>query len=200
MRKRKKSDMARHLFLEGPSGCGKSLTILRCLEDILPYAGGFGTCRTKDENGDFCGFCHVPAPEMESLFCSYEPEYRGNFIKYTDGKMEFKRETFSGFTAKLLGDDAKNQFYLIDEIGGTELLIPDFEEALCHRIESDVPCIGVWKAPQNSMSMKQALRPGGDYDAVYSEFGELICQFTVTVETAAECEAAVRRWRAENGL
>ena len=43
--------------------------------------------------------------------------------------------------------------HLLDEIGGTELLVPEFLNALYALLESDVCCVGVIKSPQNLTSM-----------------------------------------------
>lgn len=46
---------------------------------------------------------------------------------------------------------------ILDEIGGLELLSPEFSGALYRLLESDVPIIGVLKSPESAETMVKAL-------------------------------------------
>ncbi len=199
-------DMTKHLFFEGPSGCGKSSAILRELNDLLPYAGGFCTSRMIDEKGNACGFRHVAPIEFSSLTELYEPGLTGMFIESFEEEFSFHREVVRTTSLDMLRDSVGKRLYLIDEIGGTELQIPEFTEALIYRLNSEIPCVGVWKAENNSLNMKRRLKTGNEYLMAYSYFRDFltghkgVTLISLNEEHREAISHALRCWRTTNEL
>ena len=192
--------------MEGPSGVGKTTALLGELRELLPVTGGFGTCRLFDEKGIQRGFCHVAANELEGPYGEYRQGLPGMFIENGDGVFRFNKDFFRTTTLDMIKDDPRKKLYLLDEIGGTELLVPEFVDAIKHRLDSDVPCIGVWKASGNSMHMKRELCPGHEYDEAYSKlYGYINAHPNVTLlevpeRSGTRMREAVREWIAYNAL
>ena len=132
----------RRLFLTGPSGCGKSTLLRKALRDKLTPAGGFITERAIEENGRYLYFylqrANLTGSREIFLDLRQKPPVRHN-------------EVFTQTAAHLLHQPAP--FFLLDEIGGMELLLPEFRTALDAFLASDVPCIGVLKGMQNSLAL-----------------------------------------------
>ena len=131
----------RRLFLTGSIGCGKSTAISRALGSRLYRCGGFLT-RRRTEGG-------------RKYFCLEKPDGSAaeTFLDASGGSPTVKPQVFSGFGLSLLGGDA----VILDEIGGLELLSPEFSGALYRLLESDVPIIGVLKSPESAETMVKAL-------------------------------------------
>lgn len=130
------------LFLTGPSGCGKSTLLRKALRSKLTPAGGFITERTTDETGRYLYFylqqANQTGPHEIFLDLRQKPPVRHN-------------EVFTQTAARLLAQPAP--FFLLDEIGGLELLLPEFRTALDTVLASDTPCIGVLKGLQSSQAL-----------------------------------------------
>lgn len=135
--------MNRRLFLTGPMGCGKSTAIEQALGSTLPRCGGF---RTRRETG----------PEGHALrFFLESPDgsLRETFLDTASGKPEVHMEVFSGPAAAML----KGSFLVLDEIGGVELLCPEFVTALEAAFRSGVPILGVMKGEGPAGALIKAL-------------------------------------------
>ena len=131
----------KRLFLTGPSGCGKSTLLRKALQNKLTPAGGFITERTTDENGRYLYFYLEPANGGDRhifLDLRQKPPVRHNAV-------------FTQTAVRLLAQPAP--FFLLDEIGGLELLLPEFRTALDAFFSSETPCIGVLKGMQNSQAL-----------------------------------------------
>ena len=132
----------KRLFLTGPSGCGKTTLLRKALQGRLSPAGGFITDRATDENGRYLYFYLQRANQTgtQEVFLDLrrKPPVRHN-------------QVFTQTAVQLLVQPAP--FFLLDEIGGMELLLPEFRTALDAFLASDVPCIGVLKGMQNSLAL-----------------------------------------------
>jgi len=136
------SHMPERLFLTGPSGCGKSTLLRKALWNCLSPAGGFVTERVSDENGR-CQYFYLRAangtgPQEIFLDLRQTPPIRHN-------------EVFTQTAVHLLCQSAP--FFLLDEVGGLELLLPAFDAALVSFLESNTPCIGVLKGLPNAQAL-----------------------------------------------
>ena len=142
--------MKRHLFLTGPMGCGKSTAIDRSVGAKLPNFGGFLTKRVLGPDG------HAQSFYLESPDCMK----RETFLDFSSGKPEVYLEVFQNLGASLLDGDV----LILDEIGGIELLCPEFTAALETVLASDVPILGVMKGEAPADALIRALGLTEEYE------------------------------------
>ena len=117
--------MKRRLFLTGPMGCGKSTAIREALGTRITHCSGFLTCRYRE-------------PHLHFALESPDGRIKETFLDFATGKPEVNLSVFS--EAYLQGN-----VLVLDEIGGIELLNPDFTAALEAVLKSDIPILGVVK-------------------------------------------------------
>lgn len=123
-------------------------------------AGGFRFVRQYDETGRGVSYqLQNPSGDIGEVFldCSSKP-YRVYL------------EVFSRLGVELLESSAGAPFLVLDEIGGLELLQPEFVEALEKLLRSGIPCIGVMK--EEGMASKLITRLGKELD-FYEAAGKL---------------------------
>lgn len=139
--------MKKRLFLTGPSGIGKTTIIREALGPRLAYAGGFITRRQSD------GLGYELLPAAASFAgAGYEA---WQILDYSGEKPAKDNEVFRSHGVRLLQEAEYYPFVLLDEIGGFELLIPQFRNALAELLNSDVPIIGVLKGAENAAGIKK---------------------------------------------
>lgn len=151
--------MKKRLFLTGPSGVGKTTIIRQALGDSLAYAGGFVTERVLDEQGKLLGYDLLPA----AAALSGQAYQRWRFLDYSGPKAEKDNEVFRNQGVRLLQEAEYYPFVLLDEIGGFEMLIPQFRNALAELLNSDLPIIGVLKGPENAAAIKSRFSLGDKF-------------------------------------
>lgn len=117
--------MKRHLFLTGPIGCGKSTAIAQALGENLTRCGGFLTRRHRE-------------PHLHFTLESTDGKHKETFLDFATGKPEVNLAVFS---ERYL----QGKILVLDEIGGIELLNPEFASALENILNSDIPILGVLK-------------------------------------------------------
>ena len=127
-------DIKRRLFLTGAIGCGKSTAIARALGSKVLRCGGFLTRRRQEGGGKYFSLERPDGTAGEV------------FLDVSGSSPIVKPEVFSGFGISLLCGNV----VILDEIGGLELLSPEFSGALYRLLESDVPIIGVLKSPESA--------------------------------------------------
>lgn len=142
--------MKKRLFLTGPSGIGKSTIIRQALGPALAYAGGFVTERVSDGEGRLLGYELLPAAAAMSG-TAYQS---WRFLDYSGSVPAKDNEVFRNQGVRLLQEAEYYPFVLLDEIGGFEMLIPQFRNALAELLNSDLPIIGVVKGAENAASIK----------------------------------------------
>lgn len=190
----------RHLLLEGDRGCGKSTLLLEELQRVLPEAGGFGTVRLLAEDGTIRGFCQCPASSMTTVNRGYEPGLPGMFMEITEGKRRKYLSVLNEYTLPLLTPQKPVSFFYLDEIGGIELTLPQWEERLRTLLCGRIPCIGVLKSEANSLHMRRFGKEPGSYGERYESFREFIkaseqiSLLTVTPDSKDEVRKEVRAW------
>lgn len=133
----------KRLFLTGPIGCGKSTAIETALGNRLSICGGFRTRRGQIRDGHPVNFV-LESPDGSS---------RSVFLDFSQGAPEIHMEVFADFGVHMLRGDV----LILDEIGGVELLCPEFVAALETVLHSDVPILGVMKAEAPSTALIKAL-------------------------------------------
>lgn len=128
--------MKPRLFLTGPSGYGKSDMLRQELGGLVHRAGGFCTCRDRDENGTVQGF------EIHSAD-GYGP--RDLFLDLSGAQPRIDLEIFDRVGLDYLRRATERPFAVLDEIGGVELLNDRFMDELARYLRGSHPCIGVMK-------------------------------------------------------
>lgn len=146
--------MKRRLFLTGPMGFGKSTVIEKALGYRLSRCGGFLTRRTRDESGRVISFS----------LASPDGTQKETFLDFSSGKPELDRDVFSRLGTKLLN----GEFLVLDEIGGVELLCPEFTAALEKALKSGVPILGVMKGEGPAGKLVETLGLTEEYELAAS--------------------------------
>jgi len=155
----------KRIFLTGPIGCGKSTLIKNVLGDSLDVAGGFLTKRIP-EQGELEGF-DIVSPAV----CEDPRRSSGvRFLTFCKDGAKRNNDAFSGFAAGLIREAIEKPFAVIDEIGGYELLIPEFMEAFEEFLASPVPCLGVLKALPSSEKLSETIGLSTEYLKVAQRF------------------------------
>lgn len=155
--------MGKSLFLTGDSGEGKSTLLFQCLKPYRAVTCGFYSQRLIDENGDTAGFRLASAKEEWEPEVCFREGLSNIFLRRTkEGMLSFP-EVFQSEGRKLLAGHGDNKLILMDEIGGVELLIPEFMEAVHDCMNGPKPCIGVLKSRKNLAMMMS--RNGGSPSA-----------------------------------
>lgn len=148
--------MEKRFFLTGPQGCGKSRLIRAALGGKLAGAGGFVMSSETGEDAYAVGYRLCPAAAAAGvagldgrrfLDCRSWPPLRDN-------------EVFRDFGAQLLHEAPYYPFAVLDEIGGYEMLIPQFSLALDSLLQSDLPLVGAVKTAEEAEQWRQLFRLG----------------------------------------
>ena len=138
--------MKKHLFLTGPSGIGKTTLLREELGWMLQTAGGLATVRECDSSGRVLGYDLLPAAALGGVE-GYTPL---RFLDYSVDPPVRDNEVYRSEGVRLLNEAPYYSFALLDEIGGYELLIPEFRHALEELLNSETPIIGVLKGRENA--------------------------------------------------
>lgn len=153
------------LFLTGNSGEGKTTLLFQCLKPYRAVTGGFFSQRLVSESGDTVGFRLASANEEWEPEICYHDGLTNIFLKRTKEGMVSFPEVFQKEGRELLTSHGDHKLILLDEIGGVELLIPEFMEAVYACLNGQKPCIGVIKS-RNNFAMMMA-RNGGNSSAFH---------------------------------
>jgi len=162
--------MKRHLFLSGPAFCGKSRLIRGLLGTRLQAAGGFCTELSASEDGSFG--CRLMPAAMAGGAEGYEKEM---FLDLRFSPPAHDSEVFRQTGVRLLEEAVWYPFAVLDEIGGIDLIIPQFRLALDSLLASELPILGVLKTREESENLRRLLGPG-----------ERFCAFSDRLHTALE--------------
>ena len=189
--------MQRRLFLCGPSGCGKTTMIRNALGEKLSEAGGFVTQRAEDANGRLLGFDLLPAAASAGIE-GFSPL---RFLDYTSFPPTRDNEVFRAEGVRLLQEAEYYSFAVLDEIGGFELVIPQFRAQLAAFLSSPVPCLGVIKSPAGVVELQERFGLGEKFSLLARRLREALENDpdTLVLETSgrgdATAERLVREWR-----
>jgi nucleoside-triphosphatase THEP1 len=189
--------MKGRLFLTGPIGCGKTTILRTALGENVATAGGFSTERTYDGDGAHTGFILMRASEL-----ALPPARRSGrrFLIFEQDGSRRDDAVFTEYAAAILREAAFAPFALLDELGGFELMLPDFEAALHIFLQTDVPTIGVLKAIPSAKNLTKRLNLTDAYlNRAYQLLHELeadpgttVLRTTGRYDEAAK--AAVNEW------
>ena len=191
--------MKRKLFLCGPAFCGKSRLIRDALGRQLQAAGGFCTELSCADDGGMLGCTLMPAAAAGGVE-GFEKEL---FLDLRQIPPLHDSEVFRGSGVRYLEEAEWYPFAVLDEIGGMDLIIPQFRVALNTLLRSGLPVLGVLKTEEDAEQLRRLLGPGQRF----REFSEQLHRALrldpdaeiLYIETDAEAEAgeAVRAWAAE---
>ena len=198
--------MKRHLFLSGPAFSGKSCLIRERLGTGLQSAGGFCTELVKGAKGQVLGCAMMPS----AMAGGADGLKKELFLDMRSFPPAHDSEVFRNLGVRLLEEAPWYPFAVLDEIGGIDLIIPQFRAALEALLRSGLPILGVVKTRGDSEQMRRLLGPGERYTAFYDalygsltddpgtellEFGE-----DAGEEAGAAVSAWVREYAALPGL
>ncbi|MBR0160941.1 MAG: hypothetical protein IJQ02_06660 [Oscillospiraceae bacterium] len=191
--------MKRHLFLCGPAFCGKSGLIRTCLGTALSAAGGFATGLSASEDGGLLGCTLFPAAAAGGV----EGFEKALFLDLRSMPPKHDSEVFRGVGTQLLEEAAYYPFAVLDEIGGMDLIIPQFRVALDRLLDSELPILGVLKSAEAAEDLRRLLGPGERFrafsDRLHSRLSGDPKAEILNIEENAEQEAkeAVSAWVCE---
>ena len=168
--------MKRHLFLSGPAFSGKSRLIREQLGRNLQNAGGFCTELCKTPDGSLLGCAMIPTAAA-------------------GGVEGLEQELFLDMRS-----------FPLDEIGGIDLIIPQFRNALDSLLDSELPILGVIKSREDSEQMRRLLGPGSRFTAFSDRLFERVAGdpdtelLVITEDAEKEAANAVAAWSAEYAM
>ena len=148
--------MKKHLFLTGVSGIGKTTIIRQALGSAAGYAGGFITERVADGDGSVEGFDLYPA----AAAIGHDGFDGLRFLDLGTVPPRKDNEVFRESAAQMLREAGFYPFVMLDEIGGFEMLIPQFRNELAQLLNSDAPIIGVIKGAENAEELRASFGLG----------------------------------------
>ncbi len=188
--------MKRHLFLSGPAFCGKSSLIREHLGRRLQMAWGFCTALRTADDGGVLGCCLMPAA-MAGGAAGFEEELFLDMRSFPPGH---DSEVFRGTGVRLLEEAGWYPFAVLDEIGGIDLIIPQFRAALDGLLQSELPILGVVKSEEACEDLRQALGPGERFSAFSERLHRMLRTdpqtelFSVSEDAEREAGALVDAW------
>lgn len=188
--------MPKRLFLCGPSGCGKTTMIRSALGGALAEAGGFVTERIAGTDGSVLGYDLLPAAAAAGVE-GFVPLL---FLDYTLEPPRRDNEIFRVEAVRLLQEAEYYPFAVLDEIGGFELVIPQFRTQLAAFLSGTVPCLGVLKAGAGVEQLQARFGLGEKYPALARRLREALegDPDTLVLDTSGRgdeaAQRAVREW------
>lgn len=188
--------MKRHVFLSGPAFSGKSRLIRKLLGPGLQNAGGFCTELCAAADGSILGCAMMPA----AMAGGVEGLEKELFLDMRSFPPEHDSEVFRNLGVRLLEESQWYPFAVLDEIGGIDLIIPEFRVALDRLLASDLPILGVLKSREDSEQMRKMLGPGTRFTAFAERlYGQLSKDMNtellqITENTEEEAGERVKAW------
>lgn len=154
--------MKRRLFLTGEMGCGKSTAILTAAGESLPRFGGFLTRRVRDAQGNALSF-YLASPDGMK---------KATFLDCTGPQARVHTEVFRVLAPELMTGD----FVILDEIGGMELLCPEFVAALEKLLAAGIPILGVLKGEGPASAMIRRLGLAEEYETAAKQLRQRLAE------------------------
>lgn len=188
--------MEKNLFLTGAEMCGKSSIIINTLGDRLAEAGGIMTARLHDERGAVIGFELMPACAAAGI-SGLEHEC---FLDFSSVPPRHDTEVFRGLGTRLLNEALFYEFAVADEVGGFDLIVPQFRSQFTELLNSDLPVIGVLKSSAEAEKLRDLLGLGERYTALHARLFEALeadpdtCIIEVSEHDSAAAVNAAEQW------
>ena len=183
--------MKKHLFLTGVSGIGKTTIIRQALGSAAGYAGGFITERVTDSDGRVEGFDLYPAAAV----IGHDGFDGQRFLDLGTVPPRKDNEVFRESAAQMLREAEFYPFVMLDEIGGFEMLIPQFRNELAQLLNSDAPIIGVIKGAENAEELRASFGLGEKFTMLTDNLRAVLAndEDTVVVEVKQRGDETARR-------
>lgn len=183
--------MKKHLFLTGVSGIGKTTIIRQALGSAAGYAGGFITERVADGDGSVEGFDLYPA----AAAIGHDGFDGQRFLDLSTTPPRKDNEVFRESAAQMLREAGFYPFVMLDEIGGFEMLIPQFRNELAQLLNSDAPIIGVIKGAENAEELRASFGLGEKFTMLTDNLRAVLAndEDTVVIEVKQRGDETARR-------
>ena len=183
--------MKKHLFLTGVSGIGKTTIIRQALGSAAGYAGGFITERVADGDGSVEGFDLYPA----AAAIGHDGFDGQRFLDLSTATPRKDNEVFRESAAQMLREAEFYPFVMLDEIGGFEMLIPQFRNELAQLLNSDAPIIGVIKGAENAEELRASFGLGEKFTMLTDNLRAVLAndEDTVVIEVKQRGDETARR-------
>ena len=183
--------MKKHLFLTGPSGIGKTTIIRQALGTAAGYAGGFITERVTDGDGRVEGFDLYPAAAV----IGHDGFDGQRFLDLGTVPPQKDNEVFRESAAQMLREAEFYPFVMLDEIGGFEMLIPQFRNELAQLLNSDAPIIGVIKGAENAEELRASFGLGEKFTMLTDNLRAVLAndEDTAVIEVKQRGDETARR-------
>ena len=183
--------MKKHLFLTGVSGIGKTTIIRQALGSAAGYAGGFITERVADGDGSIEGFDLYPA----AAAIGHDGFDGQRFLDLGTVPPQKDNEVFRESAAQMLREAEYYPFVMLDEIGGFEMLIPQFRNELAQLLNSDAPIIGVIKGAENAEELRASFGLGEKFTMLTDNLRAVLAndEDTVVIEVKQRGDETAKR-------
>jgi len=183
--------MKKHLFLTGVSGIGKTTIIRQALGSAAGYAGGFITERVADGDGSIEGFDLYPA----AAAIGHDGFDGQRFLDLGTVPPQKDNEVFRESAVQMLREAEYYPFVMLDEIGGFEMLIPQFRNELAQLLNSDAPIIGVIKGAENAEELRASFGLGEKFTMLTDNLRAVLAndEDTVVIEVKQRGDETARR-------
>ena len=191
--------MEKKLFFIGPAGVGKSRLIREVLGERLALAGGLITAPLSDDAGAFQGFALSPAAAAGGVE-GFTPALYLDCRQYPPLK---DHEVFRALGVRLLEEAVWYPYALLDELGGYELIIPEFRAALERLLAGGLPCVGALRSAEDAELLRSLLGLSERYPAQHRRFLDALRRdgdtrlFELREDNADDARRLLERWAAE---
>ncbi len=163
------------LFLQGSFEVGKTTLIHDVLKQSGVNATGFQSVKLFDDANNSAGFCVMKYTKHMPLALHVDDErvvQNQVFMRGHASKRVLCTEVFSKL-CDIVGDYTQYDCFVMDEIGGLELFVPEAKEYIYSVFQSGIPCLGSIKSSENLKHMQDKTGLLQDYN-VQPEFKKML--------------------------